>query len=601
MSRVSQQQRATRGSMSPVEHFRAAVAALDRDDGATAARHLDAVLRNAPNNPDARALRGIAANRLGDFSRAARELGAAVRGLGSPTSDTRDAHNEYALALRGIGDLDGAERVLRDLVNAQGDFGAAWHNLAMVLQDREQLNEAVAAARRSVAVRPDDPGALLLLGKLLRGQGRLLASRAALERARLLAPDDVSIQTTLGNTLFYLGEIDPALACFRRTTELHPEEAVFHSNYATMLTHTRRYDEALGEHERAFALDPTNPDVVVRRAALLLNLGRLADGWRAYDARLDTQPSARRWVGTPEWDGSALTNRALCVYREQGIGDELMFASMYGEIAAHAGRMIVECDPRVYNLLTRSFPTIDVRQHTSDGAMPDDPETPGPVHPDADLVIAAGSATKFLRTDLASFPSTPWLIADRDAGELWKARLQRDAGPGPYIGISWRSMVRTSERRLEYTRLDEWGPIVQHARAGAVRLVLLQYDECEREVADAEARFGITIHRWADLDLMNDFDGVAALLGALDLVIAPRNAVTMLAGSLGVPTLAIGNVGDWAECGTTQLPWFGSVECVNRRVDGSWTPVLAEIGARVARLAAGAPPLNDVLQRKVTV
>ena len=93
----------------------------------------------------------------------------------------------------------------------------------------------------------------------------------------------------------------------------------------------------------------------------------------------------------------------------------------------------------------------------------------------------------------------------------------------------------------------------------------------------------------------------AEVLGALDLVIAPRNAVTMLAGALGVPALAIGNVGDWAECGTGQLPWFASVECINRRVDGSWTPVLGEVAARVARLAAGERPLDDLQQRKVTV
>src|SRR4051794_36902731 len=86
------------------QHLQAAIAALEQDDGPRAARHLDAVLQLAPSNPDARALRGIAANRMGDFSRAARDLGAAVRAFGAPRSDTRDAHNEYALALRGTGD-----------------------------------------------------------------------------------------------------------------------------------------------------------------------------------------------------------------------------------------------------------------------------------------------------------------------------------------------------------------------------------------------------------------------------------------------------------------------------------------------------------------
>jgi tetratricopeptide (TPR) repeat protein len=563
------------------------VDALGRDDGALAARHLDALLKLAPDNPDVRAMRGIAANRVGDFARAARDLGVAVRAYGVPRPDTRDAFNEYALALRGVDDNDAAEQVLRDLVACESDFGAAWHNLAMVLHARGALDEAVAAARRSVAVRSDNPGALMLLGKLLREQGRLLASRAALLRARTLAPDDVSIETTLGNTLFYLGEIDPALGCFRRAAELFPDEAILHSNYATMLTHCRRYDEAIAEHEQAFALDPTNPDVVVRRAALLLNVGRLADGWRAYDARLDVEPTSRRWRGTPEWQGESLSGHTLCVYREQGIGDELMFASMYDELAAGAARTIVECDPRVHTLFARSFPGIEMREQTEAG------NEPSAQHGEADVVVAAGSATQHLRTDLRAFTGTPWLYADAHAVARWEGRLAHDVGAAPYVGISWRSMIRTSERRLEYTRLDEWAPIMRHARDGAIRLVLLQYDECEREVVEAEARFGVRIHRWPDLDLKDDFDGVAALLRALDLVIAPRNAVTMLSGALGVPTLAIGNVGDWAECGTGQLPWFASVECINRRVDSSWEPVLAEVGERVTRMISGASPLDE--------
>ena len=165
-------------------------------------------------------MRGIAANRVGNFTRAACDLRMAVRSYGLPRLDTRDAFNEYALALRGTGDDDAAEQVLRDLVHTQSDFGAAWHNLAMVLHTQGALDEAVAAARRSVAMRPNDPGAPMLLGKLL-NRARLLACHAALLRARELAPDDVSIETTLGNTLFYLGEIDAALGCLPSPTELY--------------------------------------------------------------------------------------------------------------------------------------------------------------------------------------------------------------------------------------------------------------------------------------------------------------------------------------------------------------------------------------------
>lgn len=574
-----------------IVQFSEAVAALEADDPATAARLLDQVLKVVPDNPDARCLRGVAANQLGDYEHAVRDLARATRTFKNITEEHRDAFNEYALAMQGTDDLDGAETLLREIVALHPDFGAAWHNLALVLHKRDQLAEAIAAARRSVAAERDtNPGALLLLGRLLRAQGRLLSARSVLERALAIEPDDVSINTTLGNTYFYLGEIDEALACFRKTTEVFPGEPVFHSNYATMLTHCRRYDEARAAHQRAFALDPTNPELVVRRAAMLLNTGHLREGWEAYDARLGALPDSQRWTGTPVWDGTPLENATLCVYREQGIGDELMFASTYADLRQHAHRLIIECDPRVHSMFERTFTNAEVRPQLATRNQP---------HPDADVVIPAGSVMKFLRTDLASFGDrASFLTPDPVAVAEWARRLHSIAGDAPTIGISWRSMVRTAERRLEYTRLDEWGPIL---RAAGVQFVLLQYDQCEREVVEAERRFGITIHRWRDLDLMNDFDNVAALMRNLDLVIAPRNAVTMLAGAIGTPTLAIGNVGDWSECGTGQLPWFTSVECLNRAVDADWQPVLSELGARVAAMPSGVSPLSAISQRKATV
>lgn len=590
--------RAGSASTVALQHFRRAVAAFEAGDYDVAARELDAVLRIYPDNPDARCLRGAVANHQGDFDTAIVHLERGLPNLGPVAVDTRDAHNEYAIALRASGRSEESERVLHRVLVVEPDYATAWHNLGLTLDTLERPDEAVAAARRANALAPQEASHLLLLGKLLRRQGRLLSAASALRRAHELAADDPTVNTVLGNTLFYLGEIDASIACFQRATELVPGVAQMHTNLATMLSAAGRHDEALVAHERAFAMAPDDPDVIVRRAATLLNLGRIAEGWRAYEGRLVTQPKAKRWTGMPHWDGASLTGTTLLVYREQGIGDEIMFASCYPDLIAAADRVVVECDERLESLLARSFPDARVGAQTTDGDRPDADDDPQPVHPDADVVTASGSVAQFIRASLDAFPARDhYLVADPAlVGEIG-ARLA-GAGDGPYVGISWRSMIRTAERRLEYTRLDEWGPIL---RTRGVSFVLLQYDQCEREVADAEARFGVRIHRWRDIDLMNDFERIAALMANLDLAIAPRNAVTMLAGALGVPTLAIGNVGDWSECGTGQLPWFTSVECINRPVGGDWARVLAEAAERVRALAAGRPAVRTKDERNRTV
>ena len=101
----------------------------------------------------------------------------------------------------------------------------------------------------------------------------------------------------------------------------------------------------------------------------------------------------------------------------------------------------------------------------------------------------------------------------------------------------------------------------------------------------AERKFGVTIHRWEWLDLMNDFEEVAALMTCLDLVVAPRSAVSMLGGGLGAPTVMMGNRWDWSDLGSDTSPWFPTIQLVFRHVGEAWDGVLATAAASVRALA----------------
>jgi len=102
----------------------------------------------------------------------------------------------------------------------------------------------------------------------------------------------------------------------------------------------------------------------------------------------------------------------------------------------------------------------------------------------------------------------------------------------------------------------------------------------------AERKFGVQIHRWDWLDLMNDFEEVAALMQCLDLVVAPRSAVSMLAGGLGVRTVMMGNRWDWSDLGSDTSPWFPTIQLVFRHLGDEWDPVLATAAVTVSAVAS---------------
>jgi tetratricopeptide (TPR) repeat protein len=360
-----------------------------------------------------------------------------------------------------------------------------------------------------------------------------------------------------------------------RALALSGNSPAAHSNVGVVMMQLGRFDESVEHFQQAIAGEPENNGFHGYLGYALMSAGRLDEAFEPWERAIHGGlRGTERDVQVPRWTPDDADARVL-VYREQGVGDELMLASMYPDLVAAAREVVIECDTRLVPLFARSFPDAEVREQTQD-------EMRRETKHDVDRAISAGSLIRWFRPTIDAFPDRrSFLVPDPERVRAWQERLA-EIGPGPYVGISWRSKIRTAERRLEYTRLDEWGDIF--ATPG-VTWVNLQYDDCSRELRDAEKRFGVQIQRWDWLDLMNDFDEVAALMTALDLVVSPFNAVAQLSGALGVRTVAMGNRHGWGELGTGRMPWTPAIVVASRMPNEEWDEVLTIAAAEVAKVA----------------
>lgn len=521
------------------------------------------VLDADPHQPVAHNLLGLILADRGDHAEALAHFDEALRLVRAGDPNLANIHNNRVLALLALDRPgDAVEGANRALAIAPGHLPAR-HNLVLALLRLERFDEALANARLLVAADHGRAESHGLQAEVLRQAGRLHAAAAAYRRALELGDPEGEAAAGLGSTLRLLGDIDEALAHLRSALARRPDWPELNSTAAMALGQTGRFDEAIAISADAAAIAPADPDVALNHAYLVMMSGNVAEGWDAYDA-------ARRVEATP-----SVAGKHVLVKREQGVGDEILFATCYPDLVAEAERVHFEADPRLVSLFARSFPgaTVGPRQAIS---------TVG-----ADVVTCAGSLPGRYRRSLEVFPRRERILTpDPERVQRWAARLGA-LGPGPKVGISWRSKVQTAERRLEYTRLDEWDEIVA---VPGVRFVNLQYDECERELADAERRFGIEIHRWDDLDLMNDFEGVAALIANLDAVVAPRNAVAFLTGALGTDCVMLGNRYDWFDLGVDLErdghPWMPSLHPVLRLCNEPWAPTLGRAASTLARLVS---------------
>lgn len=541
---------------------------LSRGAGLEAAEATDAARRLAPFHAGLWANAGLSRQVMGDagqpFFRRALALDPALAEAWTALS---------AEALRDPDHAAGAERAAHRALRLRPGDPAAVSNLGLAALALDRPAEAVAHLRLALQARPGDLATLGNLALALERAGDGAAAGLAWWRVILFAPGTGAGWAGLADLRQRQGRLDAALKGWGRALALDPGRAEWRYNQGNALHAAGRPAEADAAYRQAVEDDPTLTLAAFNRGYAALARGELATGWTGLEARFAAgRALPDRRFRIPAWDGGDLTGKTVLVWREQGVGDELMYSACYPALIARAGRVIVECEPRLVALFARSFPEATVRAATAD-----------PV--DAHCHVPAGSLPLRLDWALGGFAKRGgWLRADEAAVERWRGWLGGDDRPLT-IGLCWRSSLRGASRDANYAALTDWAPILT---LPGLRLINLQYDDCEAELADAERRFGIIIHRPL-LDLKNDLDGAAALTAALDLVISAGTSVAEMAGALGVPVWRIGPAGDWTALGTGCRPWYPSMRLVCPEPGGTLGDALSAAGRALMDLRTREP------------
>jgi tetratricopeptide (TPR) repeat protein len=146
-----------------------------------------------------------------------------ARSDGDPT--LLDAHIRFYVALTddaiSRNELDEAESWLDDGLERYPDNPSLRYSLAILLQERGQLDRAVTVLEQLVVDRPDDAAFLNALGYLLTDKfDRHTEARDYIQRALAMNPDSAAIIDSMGWVLFRLGDYESALGYLERAYRL---------------------------------------------------------------------------------------------------------------------------------------------------------------------------------------------------------------------------------------------------------------------------------------------------------------------------------------------------------------------------------------------
>jgi tetratricopeptide (TPR) repeat protein len=500
--------------------------------------------RDPKPDPEESASRGWAAVRAGRAGEAERIADAVIAGGRLPDGARGSVHWLRALA----------RARQRKFVDALADYDIALERLP-----------------DSVQCRLDHCAALHVLGRFEEALGTL---NAALK----IDPKHKVALHNRGLVLRELARLDEAEASIRTALECDGDYHDARASLTMILIEQGRLDEAAREVDIVAAAEPQHAQLRWNRAVLLLLRGQFAAGWRDYECRLERPEHYPRPYRFPRWDGQPLAGASLLITAEQGLGDEILFASCFNEAIERARHCVIECEPRLQALFQRSFPSARVV-----GAKLE--SEPGWLKDAADVAaqIPAGSLPRMFRNDVTQFPAhRGYLAADPASVAAWRARLDR-LGSGMKVGIAWTGGAMKTRRRTRSVALAEWLPIL---RVPGTHWVSLQYMDSGAEIEQLAATHGIEVHDW--LERGADYDETASLVAALDLVITVTTALVHLAGALGksVWVLVPANP-EWRymESGTTS-PWYPSARLFRQSRLSDWSPVIDEVAAALSSAAS---------------
>lgn len=460
--------------------------------------------------------------------------------------------------------------------------GESWTALGVVEADLESHFHALNCHQRARILEPKNHRSITYVASAFRALGRLPEAKTKIQSALTLSPDSARALMCQGDILRDRYEFTKSLKAYDRAILLvagndqitqkspdlsgHPlsarrklAEILVMKGFA--LSEEHRFDEALGLYSSALRIVNQIDEPNWNAALIHLLRGEYAQGWTLFERRfyLKEPVATLRQYPQPRWLGQDVAGKAILIYPEQGLGDQIQFGRYARLLADQGASVILEVRASLVSIFKTMDPRVKVIAE-GEPNLPFDYHTP------------VMSLPMIFGTRLDTIPRFASYLKPTGSFQPNTISQIRKRGQ-PLIGLVWsgsQTHKNDANRSIPLSRLSELFAL-------PAQFICLQKEIRERDSVILKSFENLHVFS----DQLRDFADTANLIKGLDLVITVDTSVAHLAGALGKSIwIMLPFTPDFRWLLERQdSPWYPDAKLYRQDNSREWGPVIHQLRA----------------------
>jgi tetratricopeptide (TPR) repeat protein len=438
----------------------------------------------------------------------------------------------------------------------------------------QNLAHSINRLEQCLQINPFFSQANHLLGNVLRDLQEFDLAIESYQKEFSLNPNYPDVLNDLGILYFIRDEYDKAYEAFDHAITIDSSYADPYQNKAMIHVRQKQFDVAKKLLELSIKLKTNNYEAIAVLANLKKYICEFDGAWDLYQHRFELElKDEKKFFKKPVWTDQLIKDKRIYLYGEQGIGDQILFGTMFREAFETQNKFIVSIDERLLPIFNRSF-----SQYKNVSFISKSNEVNESLF---DMQLAIGDLGKFFRKSKNDFKAitSSYLLSD----EVKRNALRNQLITRKKItcGIAWKSASNKigPDKSLS---LRELAPILN---LSDISFVDLQYGDTLKEREALKKGNGLDINKVEDIDNFNDIDGLASLIDACDFIVTISNVTAHIAGALGKRVFLMvpyskGRCWYWHD-GLKQSLWYPSIQIFSQADAGDWPLPINEIKEKI--------------------